>query len=53
VGDQPANDPTGFLLAAGWRYFGKGLTANFAFNGRVGQEQVKEHGFAMTLRMDL
>jgi hypothetical protein len=53
VGEQPANDPTSFLLTAGWRYFGRGLTANFVFNGRVGQEQVKEHGFAMVLRMDL
>ena len=53
VGEQPANDPTSFLLTAGWRYFGRGLTANFVFSGRVGQEQVKEHGFAMVLRMDL
>ena len=52
-GDQPANDPTSALLTAGWRYFGKGLTANFVFSGRVGQEQVKEHGFSMTLRADL
>ena len=50
---QPANDPTSFLLTAGWRYFGKGLTANFVFSGRVGQEQVKEHGFSMVLRVDL
>jgi hypothetical protein len=48
-----ANDPTSFLLSAGWRYFAKGLTASFAFTGRVGQEQVKEHGFAMVLRADL
>ena len=50
---QPANDPTSFLLTAGWRYFGKGLTANFVFSGRVGQEQVKEHGISMVLRVDL
>jgi len=48
-----ANDPTSFLLSAGWRYFAKGLTASFVFTGRVGQQQVKEHGFAMVLRMDI
>jgi len=53
TGEQPANDPTSFLLAAGWRYFGKGLTASFVFSGRVAQEQVKEHGFSMVLRVDL
>jgi len=53
VGEQPANDPTSFLLTAGWRYFGKGLTASFVFSGRVAQEQVKEHGFSMVLRVDL
>ncbi len=53
TGEQPANDPTSVLLTAGWRYFGRGLTASFVFSGRVGQEQVKEHGFAMVLRMDI
>ena len=53
TGEQPANDPTSFLLTAGWRYFGRGLTASFVFSGRVAQEQVKEHGFAMVLRVDL
>ncbi|HEY7675032.1 MAG TPA: autotransporter outer membrane beta-barrel domain-containing protein [Burkholderiales bacterium] len=53
AGEQPANDPTGFLLSAGWRYFGKGLTASFAFSGRAAQEQVKEHGFSMVIRVDL
>jgi len=53
AGEQPANDPTSVLLTAGWRYFGRGLTASFVFSGRVGQEQVKEHGFAMVLRMDI
>jgi hypothetical protein len=52
-GEQPANDPTSVLLSAGWRYFAKGLTASFVFTGRVGQEQVKEHGFSMVLRMDI
>ena len=52
-GEQPANDPTSVLLTAGWRYFGKGLSANFVFSGRVGQEQVKEHGFSIMLRADL
>ena len=53
AGEQPANDPTSVLLSAGWRYFGKGLTASFVFSGRVAQEQVKEHGFSMVLRMDI
>jgi hypothetical protein len=53
AGEQPANDPTSVLLTAGWRYFGKGLTASFVFSGRVAQEQVKEHGFSMVLRADL
>ena len=53
TGDQPANDPTSVLLSAGWRHFGRGLTASFVFSGRVAQEQVKEHGFAMVIRADL
>jgi len=53
TGEQPANDATSVLLTAGWRYFGRGLTASFVFSGRVAQEQVKEHGFAMVLRADL
>ena len=53
LGEQPANDPTSVLLTLGWRYFGKGLTANFVFSGRVAQEQVKEHGFSMVLRADI
>jgi len=53
AGEQPANDPTSVLLTAGWRYFGRGLTASFVFSGRVGQEQVKEHGFSMVLRADI
>ena len=53
LGEQPANDPTSVLLTLGWRYFAKGLTASFVFSGRVSQEQVKEHGFAMVLRADL
>lgn len=53
LGEQPANDPTSVLLTAGWRYFGKGLTANFVFSGRVAQEQIKEHGFSMVIRADI
>jgi len=53
AGEQPANDPTSVLLNAGWRYFGRGLTASFMFSGRVAQEQVKEHGFSMVLRADI
>jgi hypothetical protein len=52
-GEQPANDPDSVLLSAGWRYFGRGLTANFMFSSRVAQEQVKEYGFSMMLRVDL
>ena len=53
AGEQPANDPTSVLLTAGWRYFGRGMTASFVFSGRVAQEQVKEHGFSMVLRADI
>jgi hypothetical protein len=53
TGEQPANDPDSVLLTAGWRHFGKGLTANFMFSSRVAQEQVNEWGVAMTLRIDL
>jgi hypothetical protein len=53
TGEQPANDPDSVLLTAGWRHFGKGLTASFLFSSRVAQEQVNEWGVAMTLRVDL
>lgn len=53
TGVQPANDPDSVLLNAGWRYFGRGLTANFAFVKRLAQEQVNEYGFSMMLRVDL
>lgn len=53
TGDQPANDPDSVLLTLGWRYFGKGLTANFMFSSRVAQEQVGEYGFSMMLRLAL
>lgn len=53
TGEQPANDADSVLLSAGWRYFGKGLTANFAFSKRVAQDQVNEYGFTMMLRVDL
>jgi hypothetical protein len=52
-GEQPANDPDSVLLSAGWRYFGKGLTANFAFSSRQAQDQVNEYGFSMMIRVDL
>jgi Autotransporter beta-domain len=52
-GEQPANDPNSVVLTAGWRHFGKGMSANFVFNQRVGQEQVREYGFSMMLRFDL
>lgn len=53
AGDQPANDPDSVLLTAGWRYFGKGLSANFVFSSRVAQDQVSEYGFSMMMRIDL
>ena len=53
TGEQPANDADSVLLTAGWRHFGKGLTANFLFSSRVAQEQFKEWGVGMTLRVDL
>src|SRR3970282_1993492 len=43
TGPQPANDPDSVLLSAGWRYFGKGLTANFAFSKRGAQDHVNEY----------
>ena len=52
-GEQPANDPNSVVLTAGMRYFGKGMSANFVFNQRVGLAQVREYGFAMMLRFDL
>jgi hypothetical protein len=54
VGPQPANDPESVVLTAGWRYFGgKGLTGSFVFSGRRGQDQVREYGLSMMLRVDL
>jgi len=53
TGAQPANDPDSVLLTAGWRHFGKGLTANFMFSTRLAQEQVTEYGFSMMIRVDL
>jgi hypothetical protein len=53
TGVQPANDPDSVLLTAGWRHFGKGLTANFVFSTRLAQDQVAEHGFSLMIRVDL
>lgn len=53
TGAQPANDPDSVLVTAGWRYFGKRLTANFVFSSRQAQEQAKEYGLSMLLRFDL
>ena len=51
-GEQPANDPDSILLTAGWRHFGKGLTASFVFSSRLGQDQVTDNGFSTTIRVD-
>lgn len=55
VGEQPANDASSVLLTAGWRYFAtKGLSANFLFSARVGQDDFREqYGFSMVLRVEL
>jgi Autotransporter beta-domain len=53
TGEQPANDPSSVLVTAGWRYFGKRLTANFVFSSRQAQEQAREYGLSMMLRVDL
>ncbi len=53
AGEQPSNDPSSFLLSAGWRHFGKELTADFMFNTRLGQDNVTERGFSTTIRIDL
>jgi len=53
TGEQPANDPDSVLVTAGWRYFGKRLTANFAFSSRQAQDQAREYGLSMMLRVDL
>lgn len=53
TGEQPANDPNSVVLTAGWRHFGRDLKANFVFFSRVGQDQVKQNGFSMMLRVDL
>jgi len=53
TGEQPANDADSVLLTAGWRYFAKGLTANFVFSKRLAQDQVNEYGFSMMIRVDL
>ena len=53
TGEQPPVDKDSYVLGAGWRYFARSLTANFAFTGRVGQTDYKEYGFYMMLRVDL
>jgi hypothetical protein len=51
TGEQPANDPDSFLLTAGWRHFGKGLTANLVFSSRLGKDQVTNNSFSTTIRI--
>lgn len=50
---QPADDTDSFLLTAGWRHFGKDLTANFMFSTRLGQDNITDNSFSTTLRFDL
>jgi Autotransporter beta-domain len=49
---QPFDDSS-YVLSAGWRYFGKELTANLTFNSRLGQDNTTENSFSTTLRIDL
>lgn len=53
IGEQPANDDDSVLLTAGWRYYGKDLTANFEFNSRVGRDELSDNGISTTLRLAL
>ena len=52
TGEQPPDDPDSYLVNVGWRYFVKGLAANFMFSSRMGQEQVTEYGLSMAIRAD-
>ena len=53
VGEQPVNDPDSVLASTGWRYFGKTVTANFAFSTRLDQEDVTEYGVSATIYVGL
>jgi hypothetical protein len=52
AGEQPGSDADSYLLTAGWRHFGKDLTANFAFTSRRGQSKITDNGFSVTIRTD-
>jgi len=52
-GEQPANDPTSVLVTAGWRYYGKGLSANVVFSSRQAQQQFNDYGVSFMIRVDL
>ena len=52
AGEQPGSDADSYLLTAGWRHFGKDLTANFAFTSRLGQNKITDNGFSITIRTD-
>ena len=45
--------PAALLLTAGWRHFGKDLTANFVFSSRRGQNKITDNGFSITIRTNL
>ena len=53
TGEQPANDPTSVLVAAGWRYYGKGMSANVVFSSREAQQQFTDYGVSLMIRIDL
>ena len=53
TGEQPSNDAASFVVTAGWRHFGKDLTANFVFSSRRGLDNISDNGISTTIRINL
>lgn len=53
TGAQPSNDAASFVVTAGWRHFGKDLTANIMFSSRRGLDNVSDNGISTTIRINL
>lgn len=53
TGEQPSNDAASFVVTAGWRHFGKDLTANFVFSSRRGLDNISDNGVSTTIRINL
>jgi len=53
TGEQPANDDDSIVVTAGWRYYGKNITASFEFSSRQGLDEFSDNGISTTLRIDL